>query len=101
MKKTRARRYKEPSAASLRAIPPLDLATATSRPNPFIGRLATEARTRRGRPKRGTETGGSTTRGIRFSDSAWERLKQCAEAEGVSLHAYLRAAVAAAEARSR
>ena len=49
----------------------------------------------RGRPKKGTETGPTIPRSIRFPASVWEHLARRAKAEGMPLHAALRAAVLA------
>jgi hypothetical protein len=47
----------------------------------------------RGRPRKGQETGPTIPRSIRFAPAVWKRLEQRAKAEGITLHAALRAAI--------
>jgi hypothetical protein len=98
MKKANPRRTKEPSRSSLREMPEVDFKKAKIRRNPYSDRIASEGITihvGRGRPKKGTETGPTIPRSVRFPASVWEHLEQCAKAEGLPLHAALRAAVIA------
>lgn len=87
-----------PSRASLREIPEMDFTTGVVRRNPYGERVATEGvtvHTTRGRPKKGTETGPTIPRSVRFPASVWKDLERRAEVEGIPLHAALRAAVLA------
>lgn len=88
-------RTREPSKRSLREIPEIDFGNAKVRRNPWAARVATEGivHLTRGRPKRGTETGPTVPRSIRFPAPIWKKLEQRARAEGVSLHSALRAAI--------
>jgi hypothetical protein len=98
MKKASPRSTKEPSRSSLREMPEVDFKKAKVRRNPYARRIAAEGisvRVGRGRPKRGTETGPTIPRSVRFPASVWEHLERCAKAEGIPLHAALRAAVLA------
>ena len=98
MKKATRKKTKEPSRASLREMPEIDFKTAKVRRNPYAPRIAAEGLSihiSRGRPKKGTETGPTIPRSVRFPASVWEHLEQCAKAEGIPLHAALRAAVLA------
>lgn len=93
MKKTR-RQHVEPSRASLLEIPEVDFEKVEVRRNPFAARIAAEGiHLKRGRPKKGEETGPTTPRSIRFPGPVWKRLEKQAKAKGLTLHAALRAAV--------
>lgn len=95
MKKA-SRKPQEPSRASLKEIPEVDFSTAKVRRNPYAKRIAREGvsvQTGRGRPRRGEETGPTVPRSIRFPDSIWKQIEERAAAEGITLHAALRAAV--------
>jgi hypothetical protein len=95
--KTIARAQREPSARSLREMPAMDL-TQASRRNPYAARIAKEGYTvhvSRGRPRKGEETGPTVTKSVRLPPEVWNRLKERALAEGVPLHALLRAALLA------
>jgi hypothetical protein len=91
----RVRNPREPSKASLREIPEVDFASATVRRNPYAARVAAEGivHARRGRPKKGTETGPTEPRSIRFPAPVWELLEKRAKAQGLTLHSALRAAI--------
>ncbi|MGQ0506007.1 MAG: hypothetical protein ACT4TC_11895 [Myxococcaceae bacterium] len=100
MKKKTSRKVstKAPSKASLREIPEMDFTTGVVRRNPYGERVAKEGFTIqviRGRPKKGTETGPTIPRSVRFPASVWKDLERRARAEGIPLHAALRAAVLA------
>jgi hypothetical protein len=86
---------REPSKASLREIPEIDFATAKVRRNPYAKRVAAEGivHVRRGRPRKGTETGPTEPRSIRFPAAVWRMLEERAKAQGLSLHSALRAAI--------
>jgi hypothetical protein len=84
------------SAASLREMPEVDLARARTRRNPYAKRIAAEGislHIGRGRPKRGEEAGPTVPKSIRLPEQIWERIKERAQKEGLTLHAALRAAV--------
>jgi len=49
----------------------------------------------RGRPRKGTETGPTIPRSVRFPAKVWRHLARRAKAEGMPLHAAIRAAVMA------
>ncbi len=91
----KGRRTTEPSKASLREIPEVDFRTAKVRPNPYAARIAAEGGIHlgRGRPRKGEETGATIPRSIRFPAPIWKRLERRAKAEGITLHAALRAAI--------
>lgn len=91
----KARKYSEPSKASLREIPEVDFKSAKVRRNPYAARIATEGGIHlgRGRPRKGEETGPTIPRSIRFPAPVWKRLQKRAKAEGITLHAALRAAI--------
>jgi hypothetical protein len=98
MKKAIRRSMKGPSRSSLREMPEVDFKKAKVRRNPYARRIATEGisvRVGRGRPKKGAETGPTVPRSVRFPASVWEHLERCAKADGIPLHAALRAAVIA------
>ncbi len=86
---------REPSKASLREIPEVDFALAKVRRNPYAARVAAEGivHVRRGRPKKGTETGPTQPRSIRFPAPVWRQLEKQAKAQGLTLHSALRAAI--------
>ena len=88
---------KEPSAASLQEIPELDFTKAKLRPNPYAARIAVEGRfhVAPGRPRKGSETGPTVPRSIRFPTPVWRQIERRAKAQGMTLHAALRAAVVA------
>lgn len=100
MKKVTRKRqaqHEEPSVASLREMPELS-PKAKLRPNPYAERIAKEGmaiHVRRGRPKKGEETGPTTPRSIRFPDAFWKDIETQAKADGLSVHAALREAVMA------
>jgi len=87
--------HREPSKASLREIPEVDFRTAKVKRNPYAARIAAEGGIHlgTGRPRKGEETGPTIPRSIRFPAPVWKRIEKRAKAEGISLHAALRAAV--------
>jgi hypothetical protein len=93
MKKTRKPR--EPSRASLKEIPEVDFRAARVRRNPYAALVAAGGivHLRRGRPRKGTETGPTVPRSIRFPAPVWKQLQLRARSEGLSLHSALRNAI--------
>lgn len=93
--KKKVTRRREPSAASLREIPAVNFGRAQVRRNPYAARVAAEGivHVGRGRPKKGTETGPTVPRSVRFSAQLWKMLEAKAKAEGLTLHSALRAAI--------
>lgn len=91
----KAPKPKEPSKASLREIPEVDFGSAKVRRNPYAARVEAEGivHVRRGRPRKGTETGATVPRSIRFPLPVWKRLEALAKSRGLSLHSALRAAI--------
>lgn len=91
----RVRKPREPSKTSLGEIPEIDFASAKVRPNPYAARVAVEGifHVRRGRPRKGTETGPTEPRSIRFPAPVWKLLEARAKAQGLTLHSALRAAI--------
>ncbi|MGE5046924.1 MAG: hypothetical protein ACM3PC_00025 [Deltaproteobacteria bacterium] len=98
MKKAAGKKTRGPSRASLQEMPEVDFDTARVRRNPYARRIAKEGisiHVRRGRPRKGTETGPTIPRSVRFSADVWAHLERRARAQGIPLHAALRAAVLA------
>lgn len=93
----KARKSREPSARSLREMPGLDFTKVKLKPNPYAARIAAEGRSHaaRGRPLQGSETGPTVPRSIRFPTPVWRQIERRAKQQGLTLHAALRAAVAA------
>jgi hypothetical protein len=92
--KKRVTKTREPSEASLREIPEVDFEHARVRPNPYAARITAEGiHVRRGRPTKGTETGPTVPRSVRFPAKLWKELEAKAKAQGLSLHSALRAAI--------
>jgi hypothetical protein len=91
----KARRHEDPSRAALREMPEVDFETAKVRRNPYAKRIAAEGivHVRPGRPRKGEESGPTIPRSIRFPAPVWKRLEKRAKAEGITLHAALRAAI--------
>ena len=95
MKKATGRKLRGPSRASLREM---NFDKAKVRRNPYALRIAAEGisiHVGRGRPRKGTETGPTVPRSVRFLTRVWRHLEKRAKAEGIPLHAALRAAVMA------
>jgi len=86
---------REPSRASLREMPEVNLKDGRWRANPYAARIAAEgvALPRRGRPEKGKETGPTVPRSVRFPKAVWKSLEAKAKAEGLPLHAALRVAI--------
>jgi hypothetical protein len=108
---------KEPSKASLRAMPEVDFSRGPVRRNRLLPRMLAEGYTypgpggkpirvtpeeveervllrlqqRVGHPKKGEEVGPTTTRSIRFPKKVWAELEKRAKKEGKPLHAAMRA----------
>jgi hypothetical protein len=91
----KARKQREPSRAALREMPEVDFEAAKVRRNPYAERIAAEGMIHpgRGRPRKGEETGPTIPRSVRFPAPVWKRLEKRAKAEGITLHAALRAAI--------
>ncbi len=98
MKKATGKKPREPTRVSLREMPEVDFDKAKVRRNPYALRIAKEGisiHAGRGRPKKGTETGPTVPRSVRFPARVWRHLEKRAKAQGIPLHAALRAAVMA------
>jgi hypothetical protein len=98
MKKVPGKKAREPSRASLREMPEVNFEKAKVRRNLYADRVAAggiSIHAGRGRPRKGTETGPTIPRSVRFPASVWRHLERRARAEGIPLHAALRAAVMA------
>jgi hypothetical protein len=93
--KKKVTRRRESSKASLREIPEVDFDRAHLRRNPYAARVAAEGivHVTRGRPRKGTETGPTVPRSVRFPAELWKQLEAKAKAEGLTLHSALRAAI--------
>jgi hypothetical protein len=91
----KVRKAREPSRASLREIPEIDFTTTKVRPNPYAAQIAADGviHVRRGRPRKGTETGLTIPRSIRFPLPVWKMLEARARSEGLPLHSALRVAI--------
>ncbi len=76
-------------------MPEVDLTKAKVRRNPYAARVAAEGivHVRPGRPRKGTETGPTEPRSIRFPAGVWQMLEARAKEQGLSLHSALRAAI--------
>lgn len=96
MKKGKAGKRTEPSRASLREMPEVNLRDGRWKRNPFAARIAAEGMEvpGMGRPKRGEAARPTVPRSIRFPRPVWARLESVAKANGMTLHAALRTAVA-------
>ena len=98
MKKVTGKKLRGPSRVSLREMPEVNFDKAKVRPNQYALRIAAEGisiHAGRGRPRKGTETGPTVPRSVRFPTRVWRHLEKRAKAEGIPLHAALRAAVMA------
>src|SRR5438067_12163003 len=87
-----------PSRASLREIPEVNFDKTKVRRSPCAVRIAKEGisiHVGRRRPRKGTETGPTIPRSVRFPVKVWKHLERRARQEGMPLHAALRAAVMA------
>jgi hypothetical protein len=96
MKKANSKSSREPSLDSLKAMPEIDFTKAKQKRNPYAKRIAKNGiavHVIRGRPPKGTETGSTTPRSIRFSSEIWKTLEDKAKSNGMTLHSALRAAV--------
>ena len=86
----------EPSKASLREIPELDLSKVKLRRNPYAARIARDGMTvqsGRGRPKKVLEVGVTYPRSVRFPKPVWDEIEALAKQQGKTVHAVLREAV--------
>jgi hypothetical protein len=93
--KKKVSKPREPSKASLREIPEVDFDRARVRRNSYAARVAEEGivQVGRGRPRKGTETGPTVPRSVRFPAQLWKQLEAKAKAEGLTLHSALCAAI--------
>jgi hypothetical protein len=87
--------HREPSKSSLREIPEVDFDRVRVRKNPYATRVTAEGivHVGRGRPRKGTETGPTVPRSVRFPAQLWKQLESKAQAEGMPLPAALRSAM--------
>ena len=87
---------REPTRASLRAIPGLDFskAIAFGRGAAGLRRARALLKVRRGRPPKGLTPEGSSPRSIRFTDAMWRDLERRARRRKMTLHALLREVIA-------
>src|SRR5712691_1712632 len=98
MKKATGKKPREPTRVSLREMPEVNFDKARVRRNPYALRIAKEGisiHLGRGRPRKGTETGPTIPRSVRFPADVWTHLERRAKEQGMPLHAALRAAVLA------
>lgn len=96
MKTRRAKKMDEPSAASLREIPPIDFSKSVSfgRGPAALQRAIDWSRGKRGRPKKGEKATGTVTRSLRLPEAAWIALEKAARRQGTTVHALIRQAIA-------
>ena len=69
MKKATGKKIREPARASLREMPEVNFDKAKVRRNPYALRIPAEGisiHAGRGRPRKGTETGATIPRSVRF-----------------------------------
>jgi len=89
MKKATGKKLLGPSRASLREMPEVNFDKAKVRRNPYALRIAAEGisiHVGRGRPRKGTETGPTVPRSVRFPARVWRHLEKRATAQGIPLH---------------
>src|SRR5467141_4507761 len=89
MKKAVSKKAREPSRASLREMPEVNFDRTKVRRNPYALRIAKEGisiHAGRGRPRKGTETGPTVPRSVRFPARVWGHLEKRATAQGIPLH---------------
>lgn len=88
--------HEEPSAESLREIPPADLASSVrfGRGTDGMRRAMEYARATRGRPRNGEKAAGSSARSLRLSDDAWAEIERAAEQRKVPVSRLLALIVA-------
>jgi len=86
----------EPSAASLKEIPPADPKHTLyfGRGPEGLRKLREHVSRKRGRPKKGATAEGTATKTVRFPIKVWEELERSAKKRGVSVHAAMREAIA-------
>jgi len=96
MKTRRGKQNAEPSAASLREIPPVDFTKSVSfgRGPAALQRALDWSRVKRGRPKKGEKAAGTVTRSVRLPEVAWRALEKAARRQGITVHALIRQAIA-------
>jgi len=83
--------HESPRASSLAAMPEPDFDRVQVRRNPYATRAAEpQLQYGRGRPPRGEETGGTSTRSIRLPAAMWRDLEALARERQTTVHALLR-----------
>jgi hypothetical protein len=88
--------HPEPSAKSLRKVPPLDIGNAMTfgRGHDALRAGFEYLRAKRGRPKKGEQAVGTKSRSLKLSNVEWSLLEQRAKRQRTTVHALLRRAVA-------
>ncbi len=89
--------HREPSETSLKEMPEADFSRTRVRPNKYVASAAEKAakiQYGRGRPRKGEETGPTSSRTIRLPASIWKALEQEARVRSTTVHALLRELVA-------
>jgi hypothetical protein len=88
--------HEGPRASSLADIPEPDFDRVHVRRNPYASRAA-EPRLQygRGRPPRGEETGGTSTRSLRLPAALWKELEALARERQTTVHALVREVIVA------
>lgn len=91
-----SKRVREPSAASLREIPPVDSTNAVylGRGAEGLAKALAWSRSKRGRPKKGERAEGTVTRSVRLPKAAWKALEAIAKKSDTTVHALIREAIA-------
>jgi hypothetical protein len=91
--------HEGPSAASLAEIPEIELSRGGAAANPYAARIRAaggyELQVGRRRPSPGKEVGPTVVKSVRLPPRIWAELEAQARARGVSLHAFVRAALVA------
>jgi len=86
----------EPSAESLRDIPPIDFARVEVRKNPYAEKIRKhgyELALHPGRPRKGTRMGPTVAKAVRLPPKVWRDIEARARKQGVSVHAFIRLAL--------
>lgn len=94
-KRAKTRREKaDPSASSLREIPPIRQGRFLGRGKDGFEKAKELFRARRGRPAKGDTAEGTVAKTVRLPQSTYDELVRLAAGQGVSAHLALRMAVA-------
>jgi len=108
MKKA-SKKQREPSKASLKEMPEIDVSKAKVHRGRSHAKQIEEdggywievdgeepyfVRTKMGRPEKGSVSAPSKTKSVRFTEEVWEAVEKIAKAKGITTHAALREAVA-------